>query len=218
MVWAAKRDAGLWFAAAEQTDKRVGIQVLPITPFLARLFPDPSFNRQVVQWVLPVLGGDGTTDEWRGFAWALQATYDPAAARENIEKLTAFDDGNSKTNMLWLQANAFSWLRVASPLGRQFWPVHYARVAPPSPPAPPTPAVPEPPYPYLFEPVNEEGEFPTPPASVDGPLAADTNADNDDDSNESVPAFPVPDFSPDVLLEEEASGPAGPGLVSKLYL
>ncbi|GJP41208.1 hypothetical protein CLOM_g882 [Closterium sp. NIES-68] len=108
MVWANKRDAGLWFAAAEQTDKRVGIQVLPITPFLSRLFPDAAFNRQVVQWVLPVLAGDATTDEWRGFAWALQATYDPAAARANIEELEAFDDGNSKSNMLW-------WLAANTP-------------------------------------------------------------------------------------------------------
>ncbi|CAI5942411.1 unnamed protein product [Closterium sp. NIES-64] len=73
MVWSTKRDAGLWFAAPAELDKRVGIQVLPVTPFLAHLFPDRAYARQLVEWAQPMLSGSGVTDEWRGFAWALQA-------------------------------------------------------------------------------------------------------------------------------------------------
>ncbi|CAI7813342.1 unnamed protein product [Closterium sp. NIES-54] len=105
MVWSTKRDAGLWFAAPAELDKRVGIQVLPITPFLAHLFPDRAYARQLVEWAQPVLSGSGVTDEWRGFAWALQALYDPQGARTRIGALGAFDDGNSKTNMLWWLAS-----------------------------------------------------------------------------------------------------------------
>ncbi|GJP32962.1 hypothetical protein CLOM_g17533 [Closterium sp. NIES-68] len=108
VLWSTKRDAALWFAPPADLDKRVGIQVLPITPFLAHLFPDRSFARQLVEWALPVLSGGAATDEWRGFSWALQALYDPEGARAKIAALGAFDDGNSKTNMLW-------WLATNTP-------------------------------------------------------------------------------------------------------
>ncbi|GJP48562.1 hypothetical protein CLOM_g7848 [Closterium sp. NIES-68] len=108
VLWSTKRDAALWFAPPADLDKRVGIQVLPITPFLAHLFPDRSFARQLVEWAQPVLSGGAVTDEWRGFSWALQALYDPEGARAKIAALGAFDDGNSKTNMLW-------WLATNTP-------------------------------------------------------------------------------------------------------
>eukprot|EP00475_Leptophrys_vorax_P028696 TRINITY_DN4172_c0_g1_i3.p1 TRINITY_DN4172_c0_g1~~TRINITY_DN4172_c0_g1_i3.p1 ORF type:complete len:514 (-),score=0.21 TRINITY_DN4172_c0_g1_i3:188-1504(-) len=108
MVWANKRDAGLWFAAADQIDKRVGIQVLPITPYLLFLFPDREFNAKVTEWALPLVQTDGVTDQWKAFTWAVQATHDPQAARKNIEALSVYDEGNSQSNMLW-------WLAVNSP-------------------------------------------------------------------------------------------------------
>ncbi|CAI5498032.1 unnamed protein product [Closterium sp. Naga37s-1] len=98
------RDAALWFAPPPDMEKRVGIQVLPVSPYLKHLFPDLEFAKQLVEWAQPVLSG-ATTDEWRGFAWALQALYDPQGARANIAALGAFDDGNSKTNMLWWLAS-----------------------------------------------------------------------------------------------------------------
>ncbi|CAI5974613.1 unnamed protein product [Closterium sp. NIES-64] len=88
------------FAPPADMEKRVGIQVLPVSPFLTHLFPDHEFAKQLVEWAQPVLTR-ATTHEWRNFAWALQALYDPQGARTNIAALTAFDDGNSKTNMLW---------------------------------------------------------------------------------------------------------------------
>ncbi|CAI5523616.1 unnamed protein product [Closterium sp. Naga37s-1] len=104
VLWSTKRDAALWFAPPADMEKRVGIQVLPVTPFLTHLFPDHEFAKQLVEWAQPVLSG-AVTDEWRGFAWALQALYDPQGARANIAALGAFDDGNSKTNMLWWLAS-----------------------------------------------------------------------------------------------------------------
>ncbi|CAI5462114.1 unnamed protein product [Closterium sp. Yama58-4] len=105
VLWSTKRDAALWFAPPADMEKRMGIQVLPVSPFLTHLFPDHDFAKQLVEWAQPVLSG-AATDEWRGFAWALQALYDPQGARTNIAALTAFDDGNSKTNMLcWLASN-----------------------------------------------------------------------------------------------------------------
>ncbi|CAI5968006.1 unnamed protein product [Closterium sp. NIES-64] len=104
VLWSTKRDAALWFAPPADMEKRVGTQVLPVSPFLTHLFPDHEFAKQLVEWAQPVLSGTAT-DEWRGFAWALQALYDPQGARTNIAALTAFDDGNSKTNMLWWLAS-----------------------------------------------------------------------------------------------------------------
>ncbi|CAI6002492.1 unnamed protein product [Closterium sp. NIES-64] len=94
VLWSTKRDALTHAADA----------VLPVTPYLKHLFPDPEFAKQLVEWAQPVLSG-AATDEWRGFAWALQALYDPQGARANIAALGAFDDGNSKTNMLWWLAS-----------------------------------------------------------------------------------------------------------------
>ncbi|CAI5496819.1 unnamed protein product, partial [Closterium sp. Naga37s-1] len=76
VLWSTKRDAALWFAPPADMEKRVGIQVLPVSPFLTHLFPDHEFAKQLVEWAQPVLTGTAT-DEWRGFAWALQALYDP---------------------------------------------------------------------------------------------------------------------------------------------
>ncbi|CAI5498031.1 unnamed protein product [Closterium sp. Naga37s-1] len=104
VLWSTKRDAALWFAPPPDMEKRVGIQVLPVSPYLKHLFPDPEFAKQLVEWAQPVLSG-AATDEWRGFAWALQVLYDPQGARANIASLGAFDDGNSKTNMLWWLAS-----------------------------------------------------------------------------------------------------------------
>ena len=78
---------------------RLGIQVLPITPNTDHLFTDASFAQQFVSWVQEAPGS--ATDSWNGFVWAVQATYDRATALQNVNALTTFDNGNSKSNMLW---------------------------------------------------------------------------------------------------------------------
>ncbi|CAI5534053.1 unnamed protein product [Closterium sp. Naga37s-1] len=130
VLWSTKRDAALWFAPPADMEKRVGIQVLPVSPFLTHLFPDHEFAKQLVEWAQPVLSG-AATDEWRGFAWALQALYDLQGARVNIAALTAFDDGNSRTNMLCLCTH-----QVSLPL---LHPPHLPSITLPSTPPPSQP-------------------------------------------------------------------------------
>lgn len=105
VLWANKRDSGLWFAESERYEIRVGIQVLPITPYTQRLFGGDggAFARRAVGWALPAMaaGGAAVTDAWRGFVWALQGTYDVGAALGNVHALTEFDSGNSLSNLLW---------------------------------------------------------------------------------------------------------------------
>lgn len=99
VLWSNMRDSNLWFAPAADRTLRLGIQVLPITPYTEVLYRNLNFVRQFVTWALesPV----DTTDQWNGFVWALQALYDSSGALANIESLTAFDEGNSKSNLLW---------------------------------------------------------------------------------------------------------------------
>ncbi|XP_024545150.1 putative endo-1,3(4)-beta-glucanase 2 [Selaginella moellendorffii] len=97
VVWANKRDTALWFAATSVLECRVGIQVIPVTPATEALYDDVDYNRQLYEWASPAV----QSDTWRGFALAVQATYDPARARANVELLERFDDGNSLSNMLW---------------------------------------------------------------------------------------------------------------------
>jgi endoglucanase Acf2 len=107
VVWANKRDAGLWFASSDRRDCRVGIQVLPLLPVTEFLFCDPEFARELVEWAMPSLqmisrpGATVEDDGWKGLVYALQALYDPEAALHNVLALRVHDDGNSLSNMLW---------------------------------------------------------------------------------------------------------------------
>ncbi|KAL6136095.1 hypothetical protein ACLB2K_061396 [Fragaria x ananassa] len=57
IVWSNKRDAGLWFAAPESRECRLGIQVLPISPITEALFSNVSYVRELVSWTMPALEG-----------------------------------------------------------------------------------------------------------------------------------------------------------------
>ncbi|KAK1432981.1 hypothetical protein QVD17_09884 [Tagetes erecta] len=101
VLWANKRDSGLWFAPAEWKECRVGIQVLPLLPITEVLFSDVGFVREVVKWVLPALGREGVGEGWKGFVYALEGVYEKEGALEKIRKLSGYDDGNSLSNLLW---------------------------------------------------------------------------------------------------------------------
>ncbi|EFJ24486.1 hypothetical protein SELMODRAFT_100942 [Selaginella moellendorffii] len=102
VLWANKRDTGLWFAPAESRECRVGIQVLPLTPITEKLFDDKGFVREVVQWTWPRVELADVADGWKGFAYALEAVSgDSKAALKNTLALKGHDDGNSLSNMLW---------------------------------------------------------------------------------------------------------------------
>lgn len=102
VLWANKRDSGLWFAPPEWKECRLGIQVLPLLPITEILFSDAGYVRQLVNWTLPALERpEGVGEGWKGFVYALEGIYDKEFALEKIKKLNGHDDGNSLTNLLW---------------------------------------------------------------------------------------------------------------------
>ncbi|KAF9684075.1 hypothetical protein SADUNF_Sadunf04G0079900 [Salix dunnii] len=101
VLWANKRDSGLWFAPPEWKECRLGIQLLPLLPISEVLFSDVGFARELVKWTLPALGREGVEDGWKGFVYALEGIYDKEIALEKIKNLNGHDDGNSLTNLLW---------------------------------------------------------------------------------------------------------------------
>ncbi|GFP91765.1 endo-1 3(4)-beta-glucanase 2 [Phtheirospermum japonicum] len=101
VLWANKRDSGLWFASADLRECRLGIQLLPLLPISEALFSDVGFVKELVKWTWPALGREGVGEGWKGFVYALQGVYDKEGALDNIGKLNGHDDGNSLTNLLW---------------------------------------------------------------------------------------------------------------------
>ncbi|KAJ1289516.1 hypothetical protein BS78_02G170500 [Paspalum vaginatum] len=101
VLWANKRDSGLWFAPPEWRECRLGIQLLPLLPISEALFPDVAFVKDLVAWTLPALARDGVGEGWKGFVYALEGIYDRDAALAKTRALTGYDDGNSLTNLLW---------------------------------------------------------------------------------------------------------------------
>ncbi|MQM15223.1 hypothetical protein Taro_048165 [Colocasia esculenta] len=101
ILWANKRDSGLWFAPAEWRECRVGIHVLPLLPITEALFQDIGFVKALVGWVASALKREGVGEGWKGFAYAMEGMLDKKAALEETRRLAGFDDGNSLSNMLW---------------------------------------------------------------------------------------------------------------------
>lgn len=101
VLWANKRDSGLWFAPPDWRECRLGIQVLPLLPVTEVLFRDVGFLESAVKWAESVLGRDGVGEGWKGFLYALEGVYDREDALEKTRELKGFDDGNSASNLLW---------------------------------------------------------------------------------------------------------------------
>ncbi|KAK7381132.1 hypothetical protein VNO78_33658 [Psophocarpus tetragonolobus] len=101
VLWANKRDSGLWFAPPEWKECRLGIQLLPLLPISEALFSNGDFVKELVEWTLPALNREGVGEGWKGFVYALQGIYDNEGALQKIRSLNGFDDGNSLTNLLW---------------------------------------------------------------------------------------------------------------------
>lgn len=49
VLWANKRDSGLWFAPIDWKECRLGIQLLPLLPISEALFSDSRFVRELVE-------------------------------------------------------------------------------------------------------------------------------------------------------------------------
>ncbi|KAD5961032.1 hypothetical protein R6Q59_014021 [Mikania micrantha] len=122
VLWANKRDSGLWFAPAEWRECRLGIQVLPLLPITEVLFSDIAYAKQLVNWTLPALNREDVGEGWKGFVYALEGVYDKNGAIEKIRSLKGYDDGNSLTNLLWW---IFSREDGEEGIGRHCWFGHY---------------------------------------------------------------------------------------------
>nr|DAD31628.1 TPA_asm: hypothetical protein HUJ06_010479 [Nelumbo nucifera] len=101
VLWANKRDSGLWFAPPDWKECRLGIQVLPLLPITEVLFSDIGHVRDLVQWTMPALEREGVGEGWKGFVYAMEGLYNKDGALEKIRRLNKFDDGNSLSNLLW---------------------------------------------------------------------------------------------------------------------
>lgn len=101
VLWSTKRDSSLWFGDREWKECRLGQQLLPLIPVSEILFSDVKFVKQLVKWTRPALKRDGVKDGWKGFVYALESVYSKYEALEKVRGLQEFDDGNSRSNLLW---------------------------------------------------------------------------------------------------------------------
>ncbi len=100
MVWGMKVDFATWFGL--NIEYIVGIQMMPFTPISEEYLTStwintvyPSLSTALTRST-PVL-----EDGWKGFIFMAQAVLDRATAWTNINTLSNWDNGNSKTNALY---------------------------------------------------------------------------------------------------------------------
>jgi endo-1,3(4)-beta-glucanase len=96
ILFETKASFGTWFG--NESYKVYGIQMLPVTPASEALL-GPAW----VSDAWPALSASAATapQEWQGFLYMSRATIARDAAWGQVTPLTAFDDGNSRTNTLW---------------------------------------------------------------------------------------------------------------------
>ena len=87
---------GTFFAAGPEYV--YGIQMLPYTPVSENLI-SPAWIGSA--WPKMQAAAAGASQGWKGFLYMGHAVTDPAAAWLQVNTLTGYDDGNSKTNTLW---------------------------------------------------------------------------------------------------------------------
>jgi len=97
MIWQLKADQGTWFG--EYITYTHTIQMFPFTPITEQLLP-----KEWVQQEYPVVQAglnEPVGDAWKGFIYMDHAIIDKQAAWQEVQNLTAWDDGNTLTNTLY---------------------------------------------------------------------------------------------------------------------
>lgn len=95
VVGATDANAATWFGA--NLEYVHGINIMPVTPVTEALLPASYVAEQYAQ----LATRHGRMEAaWAGFAVAAHAIVDPAKALLEVAELNAFDNGNSRTNML----------------------------------------------------------------------------------------------------------------------
>jgi endo-1,3(4)-beta-glucanase len=100
MVWSDKVVEATWFAAG--TAYIHGINMLPITP-VSEFYLTADWVKEEYPVVFASLTPD-VGDDWRGFIWGTHCTIDAVAAWTQIEGLTSFDAGNTRSNLMYFCA------------------------------------------------------------------------------------------------------------------
>lgn len=97
VLWGTKVDYATFFGNGPELIH--GIQMIPFTPISEALLP--------VDWVIeeyPVVSkalGGAIGEGWKGFIYMDHAIIDAPAAWTEVNTLTGYDDGNTKTNTLY---------------------------------------------------------------------------------------------------------------------
>lgn len=100
VLWSNKVDYGTFFGA--NTEFIHCIQMLPFTPISEELL-EPSWIEEEYPILATALNNSGIGEGWKGFVYMAHAIIDPESAWDEIQTLTGYDDGNTKTNTLyWL--------------------------------------------------------------------------------------------------------------------
>lgn len=98
VVGATDVNVATWFGA--NLEYVHGINIMPITPVTEALLPASYVAEQYAQLATRHGKMEGA---WAGFAVAAHAILDPAAALRELAELNAYDNGNTRTNMLhWI--------------------------------------------------------------------------------------------------------------------
>lgn len=96
VVGGTDANCATWFGA--QLEYVHGINIMPVTPVTEALLPAPYVAQQYAQ----LASRRGRMEsQWAGFAVAAHAILEPEAALDELGALTAYDAGNSRTNLLY---------------------------------------------------------------------------------------------------------------------
>lgn len=95
-LWSTKADYGTFFG--DRPEYVFGIQMLPYTPATEQLLP-ASWIADA--WPLIAPAASAATPAWGGLLYMAHAVVDKNAAWSEVERLSAWDDGNSRTNALY---------------------------------------------------------------------------------------------------------------------
>lgn len=101
VLWSTKVDYATFFGGNDEYI--LGIQMLPFTPITEALL-DRAWITEVLPQLDRVAAGAMIAPSWRGFLRMARAVAAPTGACDDVNALTAFDDGNSRTNALYWAA------------------------------------------------------------------------------------------------------------------
>jgi len=96
VVWSTKVDRDTWFGS--NVEYSYGIQAMPVTP-VSELWLRPRWLAATESIWQPAMAT--AVEQWRGILLMMSAVNSPEAAWQAASTLVLFDNGNTKTNLLY---------------------------------------------------------------------------------------------------------------------